>query len=504
MASPDSQPSLRRVRHKDLLRCLELSESFQIAFTSCKPPEAGTISAYLPLAVLNQMFFRKAIWAMESLSVFSTQVLPESRAFSDNGLGPIPKKWKGACVSGQAFNSSHCNKKIIGARYFVSGIEAEYGLFNTSGGEEYMSPRDANGHGTHTASTAAGSSVGNVSYKGLARGTLRGGAPRARLAVYKVCWNVGGGQCASADMLKAFDEAIHDGVDVLSLSIGGSIPVFADVDERDGIATGSYHAVANGITVVCAAGNAGPAAYNVQNTAPWILTVAASSVDRLFYTPVTLGNNKTYVGEALYVGKTVGFKGFVYPEGTDLEPTANSLCEDLRINQTLASGKVVLCFTSTVGRSPVARAARAVSDAGGVGVIVAKSKIGTLAACTDDFPCIEVDYEAGTQMLFYIRSTGSPVVKLSPSRTVVGKPVTARVAYFSARGPSHQVIETDLVPCSHQVCNCHYRSHHRSIRDSDPGRRLSAKTSGSIRFRGRHYQPQRGSQPRSSLRHGHG
>lgn len=246
---------------------------------------------------------------------------PESRAFGDEGLGPIPEKWNGTCVTGQEFNPSNCNKKLIGAKYFVKGIEAEYGQFNSS--DEYMSPRDANGHGTHTASTAAGSLVYNVSYKGLGRGTLRGGAPRARLAMYKVCWNVGGGQCASADMLKAFDEAIHDGVDVLSLSIGGSIPVFAEVDERDGIATGSYHAVAKGITVVCAGGNAGPAAYNVQNTAPWILTVAASTVDRLFHTPITLGNNKTYSGEALYVGKSVGFSGFVYPEGTDLEPTAN-------------------------------------------------------------------------------------------------------------------------------------------------------------------------------------
>ena len=157
-----------------------------------------------------------------------------------------------------------------------------------------MSPRDANGHGTHTSSTASGSYVRNISYRGLAPGTVRGGAPRARLAIYKVCWNVFGGQCASADILKAFDEAIHDGVDVLSLSIGYSLPLFSDVDERDGIATGSFHAVARGITVVCGAANHGPSAQTVQNTAPWILTVAASTMDRAFPTPITLGNNKTF------------------------------------------------------------------------------------------------------------------------------------------------------------------------------------------------------------------
>ncbi|KAF4354591.1 hypothetical protein G4B88_026876 [Cannabis sativa] len=106
--------------------------------------------------------------------------------------------------------------------------------------------------------------------------------------------------CSSADILKAFDEAIHDGVDVLSLSIGFKIPMFSDVDERDGIATGSFHAMARGITVVCGAGNDGPSAQTVQNTAPWILTVAASSIDRAFVNSITLGNNKTLMKYFMY------------------------------------------------------------------------------------------------------------------------------------------------------------------------------------------------------------
>lgn len=201
------------------------------------------------------------------------------------------------CKSGDQFNAAtHCNRKIIGARWFIDGFLAEYGrLLNTSDDPEFLSPRDANGHGTHTSSTASGAYVRNVSYRGLLSGTVRGGAPRARLAIYKVCWNVLGGQCASADILKAFDEAIHDGVDVLSLSIGYSLPLFSDVDERDGIATGSFHAVARGITVVCGAANEGPSAQTVQNTAPWILTVAASTMDRALPTPIMLGNNKTFL-----------------------------------------------------------------------------------------------------------------------------------------------------------------------------------------------------------------
>lgn len=209
----------------------------------------------------------------------------------------MPSHWKGVCESGEKFNATlHCNRKIIGARWFSDGLLAEYGKpLNTSERTEFMSPRDAHGHGTHTSSTAAGSFVTNVSYKGLGHGTIRGGAPNARLAIYKVCWNVLGGQCSAADILKAFDEAIHDGVDVLSLSIGSSSPLFSDVDERDGIATGSFHAVARGITVVCAAANDGPSAQTVTNTAPWVITVAASTMDRAFPTSITIGNNKTFL-----------------------------------------------------------------------------------------------------------------------------------------------------------------------------------------------------------------
>lgn len=101
------------------------------------------------------------------------------------------------------------------------------------------------------------------------------------------------GQCSTADILKAFDEAIKDGVDVLSLSLALDVPFFADVDERNGIATGSFHAVAKGIVVVCAAGNEGPASRSVANTAPWILTAGASTVDRSFPTSIMLGNNLT-------------------------------------------------------------------------------------------------------------------------------------------------------------------------------------------------------------------
>lgn len=207
-------------------------------------------------------------------------------------MGEIPSKWKGICQVGENFNSTNCNKKIISARWFMKGItdKTKNLIHNT---KEYLSARDAIGHGTHTASTAAGYFVRNANYKGLASGIARGGAPLAHLAIYKACWDISIGDCTDADILKAFDMAIHDGVDVLTVSLGIGIPLFSYVDQRDTIAIGSFHAIAKGIIVVCSAGNSGPMSQTISNTAPWVITVAATTIDRTFPTAITLGNNNT-------------------------------------------------------------------------------------------------------------------------------------------------------------------------------------------------------------------
>lgn len=119
----------------------------------------------------------------------------------------------------------------------------------------------------------------------------RGGAPSSWLAIYKVCWATGG--CSSADLLAAFDDAIFDGVDVLSVSLGSPPPLSSYIE--DVVSIGSFHAVAQGISVVCSAGNSGPYSQTVINSAPWIFTVAASTIDRAFPTAISLGNNQTVV-----------------------------------------------------------------------------------------------------------------------------------------------------------------------------------------------------------------
>ncbi|TQD89420.1 hypothetical protein C1H46_025063 [Malus baccata] len=211
---------------------------------------------------------RSAIETDIIVGVIDSGIWPESASFSDAGFGPPPKRWKGACKGEGNFT---CNNKIIGARYYRSQPYPQ----NSS---DILSPRDADGHGTHTASTAAGNLVSKASLYGLGLGTARGGVPSARIAVYKVCWSDG---CPDADILAAFDDAIADGVDILSVSLGG----FKPLDYfRNSIDIGAFHALRKGIFTSASAGNEGPNLKTITNFAPWYLAVAASTIDRHFDT----------------------------------------------------------------------------------------------------------------------------------------------------------------------------------------------------------------------------
>ncbi|GKV37501.1 hypothetical protein SLEP1_g45527 [Rubroshorea leprosula] len=190
----------------------------------------------------------------------------DSPSFSGKGFGPPPPKWKGKCDKGSNFTG--CNKKVIGARYY--NLDKSFPI------EEDPTPADYMGHGTHTSSTAAGVSIHDASLYGIAKGTARGGVPSARIAMYKVCWS---GGCTDMDILTGFDDAIHDGVDLISVSIGGLSRDFFE----DPIAIGAFHAMKKRISTSWSAGNGGPDLFSVEKVAPWVLTVGASSMDRNFW-----------------------------------------------------------------------------------------------------------------------------------------------------------------------------------------------------------------------------
>ncbi|WOK95319.1 subtilisin-like protease SBT3.5 [Canna indica] len=353
------------------------------------------------------------------IGIVDTGIWPESKSFDDHGYGRIPSRWKGTCEVGQNFTVKDCNRKIIGARWYTAGIEpSEISI-------DYLSPRDKNGHGSHTASTAAGSFVHNASVGGLGAGVARGGAPRARLAIYKACWGIG--TCSEATVLKAIDDAVHDGVDILSFSLG----------RQFNQSYASVHAVAKGITVIFSAGNDGPLPQTLSNDLPWEITVGASTIDRSFPTIITLGENLTMVGQSFYnATKDEGFKELV------VIPS----CFAAAINSTDVAGKFVLCGDTLFAAGSVPAGARdaniifsqvvlSLEEAKAKGVIF--SEFSLVAPLFEGIICVLVDKSVLWQIYKFGNNTRSPMVKVSPSYSIVGSRVMApRVAAFSSRGPS--------------------------------------------------------------------
>ena len=185
-----------------------------------------------------------------------------------------PENWSGTCQSGEQFEPTACNNKLIGARWFIDGAEAT-GPIDTG---EIRSARDVDGHGTHTATTAAGNRV-VASIFGTRIGAVEGIAPRARVAVYKACWLRPGNQrasCNTSDLANAIDTAVADGVDIINYSVGSSL---IKITAPDDIAL--LEAAKAGVLSVVAAGNDGPGFGSLGSPAggPWVITTAASTRD---------------------------------------------------------------------------------------------------------------------------------------------------------------------------------------------------------------------------------
>ncbi|KAL6327317.1 hypothetical protein AAG906_018770 [Vitis piasezkii] len=398
------------------------------------------------------------------VGMLDTGIWPESDSFSDEGYGPPPTKWQGTCQTSSNFT---CNNKIIGARYYRSDGNVPP--------EDFASPRDTEGHGTHTASTAAGNVVSGASLLGLGAGTARGGTPSARIAVYKICWADG---CYDADILAAFDDAIADGVNIISLSVGGSFPL--DYFE-DSIAIGAFHSMKNGILTSNAGGNSGPHPGSITNFSPWSLSVAASVIDRKFLTALHLGNNMTYEGELpLNTFEMNDMVPLIY--GGDAPNTSagsdasySRYCYEGSLNTSLVTGKIVFCDELSEGVGAM--------SAGAVGTVMPSDGYTDLSL---PFPlptsCLDSNYT--TNVHEYINSTSTPTANIQKSteakmnwhHILTGVPGDTRVVPYN-------IISGTSMACPHAsgllpTLN-HFTQHGLLLLSTSP---LSAETNTDLEF----------------------
>ncbi|XP_047335820.1 cucumisin-like [Impatiens glandulifera] len=272
------------------------------------------------------------------VGVIDSGIWPELDSFSDVGMRSPPSKWKGSCHGLRNFK---CNNKIIGARYYRRN-----GKFSQ---EDIISPRDTIGHGTHVASIIARNLVSSANFYGLGQGTARGGVPSSRIAVYKVVWTDGSDDI---DIIDAFEDAIKDRVDIISISMGTGINANY---LKDSITVGSFQAMRKGIMTICSAGNGGPEHGTVENISPWVLTVAASSTDRKIVTYLKLGNAQTFVGTTLNAFDETNFSTLVYAGDVPniremVSRNTSRLCLDTKsLDARLVKGKIVICDEYNVG-----------------------------------------------------------------------------------------------------------------------------------------------------------
>lgn len=378
------------------------------------------------------------------IGMVDTGAWPEHPSFSDrtgtNGNGTKDGKlsyqqipgWHGRCVPGEAFTGSDCNQKLIGARYYNAGFGGNAGIA-AAFPSDFISPRDSDGHGTHTASTAGGNA--NVATTGPAAvfGSISGIAPRARIAAYKVCWGGNDGGCASTDSVAAIDQAVADGVDVINFSISGTRTNF-----RDPVEIAFLFAADAGVFVAASAGNSGPATSTVAHPSPWLTTVAAGTHSRNGEGSATLGNGVTHTGASL--ATAVGSAPLIDSSAAGLpgaSATAVALCFAAVDNGGVAvldpakvAGKIVVCdrgITARVNKS------LAVQEAGGLGMLLLNTSPNSLNADFHVVPTVHLQNTDRAAVKAYAATAGATAT-INQAVIVQNTPAPFTAA-FSSRGP---------------------------------------------------------------------
>ena len=376
------------------------------------------------------------------VGIIDTGIWPEHPSFADNGL-PEPPTGALPCEFGNTAHNPNdapfaCNNKLIGARQVLPTYRALIGAED----HEFDSARDDNGHGTHTASTAAGNADVAASILGqpVGDGTISGIAPDAHVIAYKGLGELGG---FSSDLALAIDTAVADGVDVINYSIGGG----ATAITADELAF--LFAADAGVHVANSAGNTGPGEATIRSPSkvPWLTTVGANTQDRFFRGSIRLGNGKYYYGASVTQATTGGRLPLV-----DAADAGGDLCISGTLDPAKVSGAIVLCRR---GENARVDKSLAVQMAGGLGMILYENdNVGNLFTDTHWVPTVHVDNAPGLKIKEYIAKAGaSAKAEIRDTKRLSKWQSAPSMTVFSSRGPNvfGDIIKPDITAPGMQI-----------------------------------------------------
>jgi subtilisin family serine protease len=386
------------------------------------------------------------------VGIIDTGIWPESASLSDQKLPTKPPKggdpykpyrsgtttvmhkadgdtFTGTCQTGEDFTADLCNSKLISARYFGEGWLS---FVPPEGRADYVSPRDGNGHGTHTATTSAGKADVEVSDSGVDFGRISGVAPAAKVAVYKALWEgkdgVGSGGLTS-DIVAAIDQAVADGVDVINYSVGS---IFESSNDSP-VQLAFLSAASAGIFVSAAAGNSGPYASTLDNSSPWVTTVGASTVAPYSAT-VVLGDGRQYTGLSTSLAREIGPAPLAtgpavkYAAASDADAAG---CLPNTLDPATTAGKIVVCERLVGAR--VAKSEE-VKRAGGVGMVLINVVDQDVLADSHVVPTVHLNTPGSLAVKTYAGTAGT--ARLVPGSANGQATPYPQMADFSSRGPS--------------------------------------------------------------------
>lgn len=205
------------------------------------------------------------------IGILDTGISPDHPAFQDPSLKPPP----GYPKASKPENLALTNSKIIVARSYEDIYRSK----------DPDNARDLVGHGTGTAMCAAG-----VMSKGPFA-TITGVAPKAWIGGYKIV-SLSSGSAATDVIVKAMDDALADGMDVINLSFGS--PFVSRPGSLEAIVADRMARF--GVVMVVSAGNAGPRLNTIGDFAGLasVISVGASENDRTFGGSVSFAGGTPY------------------------------------------------------------------------------------------------------------------------------------------------------------------------------------------------------------------